>query len=301
MTPERAAQRELLSQAAQDCQRRHPFVDRFEFDRFDRLLWFYREGTAQTERDLFTSCYNERVSDLVKTGAATQATQARPSAGTGGAGRELPSDAWKDAPAWKIGDEWSYRWESPRGGGTFVWQVVREELVEGTDCYVVATGRYHLYFRKADLAYVQRQDRGDLDYKFTPARQYIAWPLHAGKTWEALYTQEWPRQRSTSNVLRLWRVEAKERVAVQAGAFDAFKIVERDKWSNTVSSELWVASEIKGMVKLHLHQSYGVEKWELTAYKLDGLRPAGSPQAERRIPTRLASTAAPGAASDGAK
>src|SRR5262249_7608705 len=29
------------------------------------------------------------------------------------------------APVWMIGDRWAFRWESPRGSGTFVWAVNR--------------------------------------------------------------------------------------------------------------------------------------------------------------------------------
>jgi len=36
-------------------------------------------------------------------------------------------------PAWAIGDEWSYRWEGPRGKGTFVWVVDRFEVAEGIE------------------------------------------------------------------------------------------------------------------------------------------------------------------------
>src|SRR5882724_3817232 len=43
-------------------------------------------------------------------------------------------------PTWAVGDEWSYRWKSPQGGGTFVWVVDRFETVEGIEAFVVKSG-----------------------------------------------------------------------------------------------------------------------------------------------------------------
>ena len=45
-----------------------------------------------------------------------------------------------EAPVWRPGYEWEYRWESPRGKGTFVWSVNRTEIVDGTEFYVVKAG-----------------------------------------------------------------------------------------------------------------------------------------------------------------
>jgi hypothetical protein len=53
-------------------------------------------------------------------------------------------------PVWKPGDEWVFRWESPRGKGTFAWTVNREEIIDGVEYYVVASGRQReMYWRKA--------------------------------------------------------------------------------------------------------------------------------------------------------
>jgi hypothetical protein len=269
MTPEQGARRELLAQAAQDCQRRYPFIQSFEFDRFDRLLWYYREGTSAADRDLFRTCYGERVSELTRTAAASApgaASGSRPPAQT--PGTPAVADSWNEAPVWHVGDEWGYRWESPRGGGTFVWRVMSEETVDGADCYVIDAGRIQLYFRKTDLAFVQERDRGTVSYRYTPPRRVLAWPLRVGGAWEDLFVQEWPQERSTRNRLRAWRVEAKERITVPAGTFESFKIVERDKWGNSVVAEVWVAPAVRGMVRVQLHYDYGIEKRELTSFKL---------------------------------
>jgi hypothetical protein len=53
MSPEQEAQRELLSNAAQDCQRQYPFVQSYSFNRFNQMSWFYRETATQAQRDQF--------------------------------------------------------------------------------------------------------------------------------------------------------------------------------------------------------------------------------------------------------
>ena len=264
VSPEQDAQRQLLTRAAQDCQRRYPYVERFDFDRFDRLTWLYREGASQADRDRFSACYREQVIELARATSAAGSPEAR-----SGGESSVPPDAWRDPPTWKVGNQWSYRWESSRGKGTFVWRVLAEEAVDNATCYLVDSGRYQIYFRKADFALVQEKDRTVLDLKYVPARRFLAWPLHVGRAWEVLYTQEVHRRGSTALRLGVWRVERKEQIAVPAGTFEAFKVVERDKWANAVVSQIWVAPKVKGLVKAEFHYDYGVEKRELTAYQVD--------------------------------
>jgi hypothetical protein len=267
-SPEQAARRELLSNAAQECQRRYPFVSSFSFDRFDQLNWFYRETATVAEREQFRTCYRERVTELTKAAAAAPASSApgRPAAG---AMAPVPADAWTHPPIWKIGDEWSYRWESPRGSGTFVRKVSSEEAIDGIECYVVSSGRYSLYFRKTDLAWVMQRDGWSITLKYTPPRQEVAWPLHVDRTWEQLYVQEEPERRVTGNYLRLSRVEARERITVPAGTFDALKVVVRNKYSNAVVRQYWVSLDVKNVVLRHEYYDYGTEKQELTAFQLN--------------------------------
>jgi hypothetical protein len=48
----------------------------------------------------------------------------------------------------------------------------------------------------------------------------------------------------------------------RAGTFEAYKILERDKWSGNPTLELWVAPEVRGLVCTLIYYSYGVEKRE---------------------------------------
>jgi hypothetical protein len=53
------------------------------------------------------------------------------------------------------------------------------------------------------------------------------------------------------------------------GTFETYKIVERDKRDNSLSTEIWLAPEVKGRVRVKAHFDYGVEVRELIAYKTD--------------------------------
>jgi hypothetical protein len=54
---------------------------------------------------------------------------------------------------WNVGDEWTYRWESQRGKGTFTLIVERDEVVEGVADYVIASGARRTYWQKSDLGF----------------------------------------------------------------------------------------------------------------------------------------------------
>jgi hypothetical protein len=63
-------------------------------------------------------------------------------------------------------------------------------------------------------------------------------------------------------------VESKEQVTVPAGTFEAFKVLERDKWTGNLVVELWIGPEVKGLIRALIYFNYGVEKRELTAFTL---------------------------------
>ena len=181
----------------------------------------------------------------------------------------VPSDAWTRAPMWQVGDEWTYRWESPRGSGTLVYEVTSEETVRGIECYVVKSGRSHTYYRKADLAFVQETNSSGLVYTYTPPRQYATWPLYVGRGWELPILQERPQDRTTENIFKTWWVEAQESITVPAGTFETYRIIERNKRDNSMSTEIWLAPDVKARVRTKTHFNYGVETRELMAYKID--------------------------------
>jgi hypothetical protein len=106
-------------------------------------------------------------------------------------------------------------------------------------------------------------------YKYTPPRQEAVWPLYVERSWEQLYVQDQPERRVTDNYLRTVRVEAQERVTVPAGVFEAFKVVVRNKYSNVMVRQYWLGPEVKNVVRREEYYDYGVEKQELTAFKVN--------------------------------
>ena len=278
-TPQQQERRELLSRAARDCQIRYPFVERLDFDRFDRLLWVYREGATQGQRDAFSDCYGVRVRELTQ--AATVQGPAAPARGasTRPAAPGPPGAPAAAAPVWKPGFEWTFRWESPRGSGTFVWSVTREETVGGEHCYVVWSGPLEIYWRTSDFASVLQKRLGRVELQYTPPRHNMMWPLSVGRSWEQLFVVERPLDRQTANRLWTWQVERTESVKVPAGTFDTWKIVVRDKWANSLVWEYWYSPDVRQIARSREVLSYGVETRELTKFKL------GDGDARQRAPT----------------
>lgn len=274
MPPERAVRRELLWTAAQACRDQYPFVVRLDFDRFDRLFWLYREGTSQSDRQAFSACYQQTIEQLTKAAArspvppAAAAPAAIGSPSASGPPRPIAS-ALEAPPALRPGSEWTYRWQSPRGSGTFVWRLDREEAIDGVEHYVVRSGTTReIFWRKLDGASVMEKVSGVVVLRHLPPRPNFRWPLRVGTTWELLYVIERPVEQETVNTLRTWRVEAFEPVHVTAGTFGAFKIVSRDKWADRVATEYWYAPDVRNVVQSRDYYSYGVETRELMTFKL---------------------------------
>jgi hypothetical protein len=81
---------------------------------------------------------------------------------------------------WTPGDEWSYRWSSPRGSGTFVWSVDREEVLDGVPFYVVKSGTTReSYYRKGDRALFMSKINGQVESRYI--RQSRTSPPHPGQ------------------------------------------------------------------------------------------------------------------------
>jgi hypothetical protein len=191
------------------------------------------------------------------------------STATGRPPAPLTTGARVEAPQWKTGFEWTYRWESPRGTGTFTRVVLREESLDGVDYYVLASADRELYYRKADLAQYMEQVAGAIDVRWTPPRIEFVWPLAVGGTWEQRYVREEPRNRTTADIVRRASVEAEESVTVPAGTFKALKIVFRNVRSGTLTYEIWYAPEVRSIIRERETFSYGVRTRELTHFKLE--------------------------------
>jgi hypothetical protein len=174
------------------------------------------------------------------------------------------------APTWKPGNEWSYRWESPRGKGTFVWTVDRVEKVDGTDYYVVKSGqRREIYWRKSDFVLLMDKLDGAVELQQTPLKPWQPWPLTPGRSWTMHYKEDRPGDRQTTERTRACRVEAEEDVTVPAGAFRTVKVTCTDASTGQPVYEAWYAPQVKHWVRERTHFNYGVRERELLNYRVE--------------------------------
>jgi len=173
-------------------------------------------------------------------------------------------------PSWKPGDQWTFWWENPRGSGTFVWSVDREQLVDGTEYYVIKSGATReFYYQKADLAWRMETVNGTVESKANPAQLRYVWPLTVGGAWEQTVIVMTDRQgnSSTETRARTCQVTGEETVTVAAGIYRTIKTVCRDKATNEVVSQMWYAPEAKHWVKEWSRFPWGVQERELMAVK----------------------------------
>jgi hypothetical protein len=173
-----------------------------------------------------------------------------------------------DAPVWKPGYEWAYRYESPAGNGTYVWAVNREETIDGVAHYVIKTGTREIFYRKVDFAATRETVDGTVVLSTKPPRLQLVWPLEIGKTWEQTYVEERPAARQTLERTDAVTVEAEETVTVPAGTFKVLKVVYRNKKTGAIRYEAWYSLDLKQVVKLRENLETGLRVRELIAFKL---------------------------------
>ena len=173
-------------------------------------------------------------------------------------------------PVWKPGYEWSYRWHSPQGSGTFVWSVDREDVLDGVAVYVVRSGSRELFYRKSDLALSLERIGSRIQTRWVPPVGNYSWPVTSGKTWEQSYTRERPVERQTEvRTIECRAGEGQERITVPAGTFTTVKVTCRFMPAGSLSHELCYSPEVRHLVRDRTPLSYGVRERELTGYKIE--------------------------------
>jgi hypothetical protein len=196
-------------------------------------------------------------------------------AGSRLAGADSPSTP-VGLPTWTPGDRWTFWSYSPRGSGTYVWSMDREQVVDGIEYYVITSGptrqepAREFFYQKADLAWRMLKVNGNVESRAEPPQQRYVWPLAVGSTWEqsVTVTTERPGNNSTEIVARSCQVMGEETVTVAGGIFNTMKTVCRDKTTNEVVYEMWYAPEAKHWVKEWTRFSWGVLEREIMAVKL---------------------------------
>lgn len=182
-----------------------------------------------------------------------------------------PSQGPIPVPTWKPGDEWTFWWESPRGSGTFVWSVDREQIIDGTVYYVVRSGTTReSFYQKDDLAWWMDMVSGAVEVRASPAQRRYVWPLTLGGTWEQTVTIERREKdsQSTETRSRACHTGGEETVTVAGGTYRTIKTVCRDRATGDVIHEMWYAPEVKHWVKEWSRFSWGVQERELMAVKV---------------------------------
>ena len=203
----------------------------------------------------------------MRSAAAGQASK-RPAAENAGLGPS-PMLPPAEAPEWRRGHEWAFRWKSEKGTGTFIRSVDRVETIDGTEFYVTRRGAYESYWRRADLAFLMEKRRGGgIETRNTPPQTWYAWPLTVGKTWEQTYRRENQLETGVSEPTMRCAVDRQERVSVPAGVFDTFRIECRNKRTNRVMFRHWYAPAVSQSVKEEGFFSYGKRDRELIAFRL---------------------------------
>jgi len=212
---------------------------------------------------------SEEIADLLARYPAAAAAALAP--GVGAASALAPILV----PTWMPGDQWTFWWDNPRGSGTFMWSVDREQEVDGLQYYVVVsrpTGSNparELFYQKTDLAWRMEMVSGAVESKSEPAQQRYLWPLAVGGNWEQTVAVTTGRdgKSSTETRVRSCQVAGEETVTVAGGVYRTIKTTCRDK-SNQVVFEVWYAPEVKHWVKEWTRFSWGVQERELMAVKL---------------------------------
>ncbi len=236
---------------------------------------YFIRGSNATSSGNFQQCMQEQYQRYpYKKWLADNSTQIAPAQGatspsTAPVNVASATGTSRGLPTWKAGDEWEYRWQSPRGKGTFVWAVKGEQDVDGVTYYVVAAGTAReIYYRKSDFAYFMDKLNGQVELRHTPATAYLPWPPWPGTKVEATYTRERPIERQTEQVTTVCESGPAESVTVPAGTFEAVKVTCHDGRSGAMTMEMWVSEAVKNFVRQRVYFSYGVRERELTRFKL---------------------------------
>jgi len=169
------------------------------------------------------------------------------------------------ADTWAPGSSWSYRYESPRGSGTFDWVVDREELVDGVKFYVVTTGSREIYFRQADFALYMEKVNGAVEVKMNPPIRLVSG--YSGDKWELRYVRESPQQQA-QNVVRKCAASGPEKITVPAGTFNTTKTTCVDVRTGETVYEAWYASAAKQMARERSRFADGWRERELIGMRL---------------------------------
>jgi hypothetical protein len=233
----------------------------------------------------YVACMNTQYRAVVESERTRAKAEAEPAlAPPTGAGAARPILGVIAKPAWAVGDEWSYRWESPRGKGTFVWIVDRFDTIEGTDAVVVRSGSREIFYRREDGAHLLDKVDGTVVIRNVPPVTLIRFPVQTGGKWALEYTREQPLVRQTDDMLLDCRADPAETVTVPAGTFAALHVACFHRRGGSLSFEVWHAPEVGNSVKERTVFSYGMRVRELVKFRYQARSTGDAVSLEARDP-----------------
>jgi len=178
-------------------------------------------------------------------------------------------------PIWKPGDQWTFWSDSPRGSGTYTWSVDREQVVDGTEYYVIASSTAQgvareFFYQKSDLAWRMLKVNGRVESSAEPAQLRYVWPLVIGSTWQQTVTLTTASDGKSAKEInaRSCRVIGEETVTVAAGIYRTIKTECRDTTTGELVWQLWYAPEAKHWVKEWTKYSWGVQEREVMSVRV---------------------------------
>ncbi|MBI3077742.1 MAG: hypothetical protein HYY85_12295, partial [Deltaproteobacteria bacterium] len=182
-----------------------------------------------------------------------------------------PAQGGAPRPTWQVGDTWTYQVTTP---------AARDQPVQLVD-RVLRRFPLDRGYEMISLGFTVAVDadlgifhfkRGETIETFSPPVRVFVWPLENGRRWEArsnATVMARGRGQDTIQVFRAFSVEREETVTVPAGAFLAYKVVERDE-KGILREESWYAPSVKWYARRVLYTAQGREeaRAELSAFAL---------------------------------
>jgi hypothetical protein len=199
-------------------------------------------------------------------------------------------------PTLSTGNQWVYDFSmeidvNDTYEGTLTQTVTGQDVIDDTDCYTlnwtfdpamigvtnftVWLGKDTLMEKKMEMSglYVNYTYRSvtNISYEFDKA----LWPLEVGKEVAVTYNENTTVYLNdvvidtyNETISGTMKVEGKEKITVDAGEFDCFKVVMRDDEGNVVS-RAWYADQVKGWVKTVSYEgTITTMSMELKAYSV---------------------------------
>jgi hypothetical protein len=161
-------------------------------------------------------------------------------------------------PIWNIGDTWTYKIVTSRGGGEKK-EIIQKRifLKEEEGMYVVsaARGNINTYYDASNLnAKYVKDASGKVIERYIPEKPTFDWPLKVGKKWRARYSWEstFASPDDPPYVDVTVKVVALEPVTVMGRETMTFKLLEKrynPRGALVAEITQWVSLEFKNIVK----------------------------------------------------